>query len=101
MDTHPIRIQTGFDTHQNGPHLKPVILKPVIRIFRIFRVLAIRIFRIFRVFRVFRASLSSKPYFLCEERKNPHFPHFPNFALVGSKLQNAENPTDRLYVDRL
>ena len=48
-----------------GGHLKPVTLKPVIRIFRIFRVFAASAFsRIFRVFRAFALWSLLKPLYL-------------------------------------
>ena len=75
-------------THDGG-HLKPVTLKPVIRIFRIFRVFV----SAFSAFSAFSALLlfgiSSDPCFFWAERDFPHFPRFPRigFESLISKIR--------------
>ena len=38
--------------------------------------------------------------FLCGSREDPHFLHFLRFCPGWQEFQSAENPSDRLYVDR-
>ena len=66
--------------------------------FCVFAVLIFRIFCVFRVFCIFRPQTFSDRYFLWGRRDNPHFLHF---RLGLPDLQNAENPTDRPYLDQL
>ena len=92
-----------FGKHFNwsfGGHLKPVTLKPVIRIFRIFRVFvsAFSAFSAFLLcgissdpcfFRVFALRDLLRPLFFWGERDFPHFPHFPciGFESLISKIR--------------
>ena len=65
-------------THNScGGHLKPITLKPVIRIFCIFRVFvsALSAFSAFSAFSF--CGISSDPCFPGGGRDSPHFPHFP------------------------
>ena len=69
----------------NGGHLKPVTLKPVIRIFRVFA----SAFSAFSVFSAFSfCGVSSDPCFPGWEGR-PHFPHFPciGFESLISKIR--------------
>ena len=71
-----------------GVHLKPVTLKPVIRIFRIFRVF-VSAFSAFSTFSVFLlCGISSDPCF-SGVRVFPHFLHFPRlgFESLISKIR--------------
>ena len=68
---------------EDGGHLKPVTLKPVIRIFPRFRV------RIFRVFRFALRNLLRPLFFWGETRRERDFPHFPFFP----RIADFENPT--------
>ena len=84
---------SGYEGSVHGLILRPVILRPVIRIFRVFAV------RIFQIFRVFGPQTFSDPYFLLGEERQSAF--FPRFRLEWSEFQNAENPTDQPCLDRL
>ena len=81
---------------KSGGHLKPVTLKPVIRIFRIFCVFA----SAFSAFSAFSALL------LCGVSSNPCFCRvrgaFRIFRIFPYRVRIAdfENPTDRLYCDQ-
>ena len=72
-------LSNGSKTHMGG-HLKPVTLKPVIRIFPRFR---------FHIFRDFALRNLLLPLFFRGEREFSHFPHFPciGFELLILKIR--------------
>ena len=75
---------------KSGGHLRPVTLKPVIRIFR--------------TFRVFMSSSSA--FLLPRTSSDPCFSGvrgtsaFPAFSPYRVRIADFKNPTDRLYCDR-
>ena len=82
--TEPIQFRRGF----YRLHLRPVILRPVIRIFRVF---AVWIFRFFRAFPRILAADLLRPLFSAAEERQSAFSAFSPGALRIAKCGKSDH----------